>query len=396
MDSLTRTERNLWSAFLGEAKANRMYTAYAMQAMEEGLPEIAQIFLEAAGAETIHATSHLRALGEVRSTEENLLNVIRGEAYESATMYPRMIREAEEEGQTEATRSFRLAWEREGHHFDLFESALKTLGVSPDKWADIPAPAPTPPDPANPNLGGEAAAHEVESEKERIARLSRIREVVFGAQDGLISTVALVSSVFGAVTDNFLIVLAGLAGALGGMISMAAGSFLSSKAQRELYEAEIAREAQEMEDHPGEEMAELIEIYRKEGLSYSDAISVAERVGSNKQVMLNTMIEKELGLSPELPGSPLLDGLTMGVSFVIAAFIPILPYFFMEGIGALIVSVSAAAVALFGMGAGKSILTKRPWLMAGLEVLLIGTAAGLLGYLLGTIVPGLFGVSAGS
>lgn len=124
---MKRTERNLWSAFLGEAKANRMYEAFALKALEEGHPEVAQAFREAAGAETVHALNHFRVLGEVRSTLVNLKTVTEGEAYEFETMYPRMIAEAEADGHQEAAASFRLALEGEKHHLKVFLGALAEL-----------------------------------------------------------------------------------------------------------------------------------------------------------------------------------------------------------------------------------------------------------------------------
>src|SRR3954463_8744750 len=112
---MTRAEENLGAAFTGEARANRRYVAFAQQAMGEGYPEIAQLFLEAAGAETIHALNHLRVLGSIGSTAQNLDVAANGESYEIDEMYPRYIREAEEDGRPDAAASFRLAWEREKH-----------------------------------------------------------------------------------------------------------------------------------------------------------------------------------------------------------------------------------------------------------------------------------------
>ncbi|MBI4233355.1 MAG: VIT1/CCC1 transporter family protein [Chloroflexi bacterium] len=391
--TISRTDRNLWSAFIGEAKTNHLYLAYAIRAMEEGHPEVAQVFMEAAGGETIHALNHLKTIGEVKSTGENLQAVTQGEAYEIATMYPRMIREAEAEGRPEAARSFRVAWERESHHLKLFEDALRQLGHprAPEPSQRAPAsqrPVMTPPS------ASEKVVAEVSQERTRLASLGRIREVVFGMQDGLISTAALVSSIFGAVTENFLVVLAGLSAALAGMISMAAGSYLSSKAEREVQEAEIRGEARELEAHPAEELAELIEVYRQEGFAYEEATQMAERVSADRQLWLKTMVEKELGLSLELPGSPWKDALTMGVSFIIAAMIPVLPYFFLRGLPALATSLSAVAVTLVAIGVGKTRWTQRNPFLSGLEMLGIGLASALLGYLLGTRLPGLLGIPA--
>ncbi len=119
-----QTEANLDAAFTGEARANRRYVAFAHQAMVDGYPEIAQLFLEAAGAETIHALNHLRVLGGIGTTEQNLDESANGESYEIDEMYPRFIRQAEIEGRLDAAASFRLAVEREQHHRDMFQQSL--------------------------------------------------------------------------------------------------------------------------------------------------------------------------------------------------------------------------------------------------------------------------------
>ena len=125
MSNFDKTQRNLWLAFLEEAKANRLYTAFALRAMEEAHPEVAQLFLEVAGAETAHALSHLKAIGQVKTTLENLRFVVESEQLETGQMYPKMIREAQEQGRTDAAASFRLAMDREGYHLKLFSQALR-------------------------------------------------------------------------------------------------------------------------------------------------------------------------------------------------------------------------------------------------------------------------------
>ncbi len=124
---MSKTETNLQQAITGEAKARLEYTAFAMQAMQEGHPEVAQLFLEAAGAEAIHGISHLRVAGGVGTTWENLDEAANGEDYEIEEMYPRFIREAEEEGRGDAAASFRLAVERERHHRAMFKEAFSAF-----------------------------------------------------------------------------------------------------------------------------------------------------------------------------------------------------------------------------------------------------------------------------
>jgi rubrerythrin len=126
---MNKTETNLQEAITGEARARLKYTAFAMQAMQEGHPEVAQLFLEAAGAETIHGISHLRVAGGMTSTLRHLDESANGEDEEIEERYPRFIREAEEEGRADAAASFRLALEREKHHRAMFKDALRAFNV---------------------------------------------------------------------------------------------------------------------------------------------------------------------------------------------------------------------------------------------------------------------------
>ena len=124
---MTKTEQNLKRAITGEAKARLEYMAFAMQAMEEGFPEYAQLFMEAAGAETIHGINHLRAAGEIRTTFENLKESANAEDFEIEEMYPQFILDAEEESRPDAEASFTMALEREVHHRAMFKKAFETM-----------------------------------------------------------------------------------------------------------------------------------------------------------------------------------------------------------------------------------------------------------------------------
>ncbi len=124
---MTKTDENLKIAFASESQTNTEYLAYAHKAMDEGLMEIAQIFREAAGAEIVHALSHLKAMGAIRTTKENLKEAAEGESLEILTIYPKFIEEAESEGREEAAKSFRLAFEREKRHRAMFQQALRLL-----------------------------------------------------------------------------------------------------------------------------------------------------------------------------------------------------------------------------------------------------------------------------
>ncbi len=124
---MSKTDENLKIAFANESQTNIEYLACAHRAIEEGLMGIAQLFREAAGAEVVHALSHLQAMGVVKTTRENLKEAAEGESLEIMSMYPKFIEEAEKEGRKEAAESFKIAFEREKHHRAMFRQALKQL-----------------------------------------------------------------------------------------------------------------------------------------------------------------------------------------------------------------------------------------------------------------------------
>jgi rubrerythrin len=129
---MTKTEKNLLEAFAGESQANRRYLAFAKQADKEGYPQAAKLFRAAAEAETVHALAHLRALGQVKSTAENLAEAVAGETHEFKSMYPEMIKAAKEEKNKAAERSFTYANEVEKVHASLYQKALNNLGTMED------------------------------------------------------------------------------------------------------------------------------------------------------------------------------------------------------------------------------------------------------------------------
>ena len=414
--ALTKTEKNLWNAIVSEALANLKYNAYAQRAMQEGHPEVAQIFQEVAGAETVHGINHLRVSGDMATTAENLRAIIEGEAKEAATIYPRMIREALEEGNQEAADSFTMAMERERRHLEAFTEALNNLevklaaqagGSRPPTVPEIPlmpasasaAYSPVPDGSSEAEAAAErafdretynTAVGEVERERWRVARMGRLREVVFGAQDGLLSIVALVTSVAVAVESQTTVVIAGLAGALPGMISMATGALLGSRAERDVQSAEIEREARELEENPAEELAELVVLFQREGMTYHEARQMADEIAQDRDLWLRTLVEKELGISPDVTTNPVKDAMVMGLAFIIGAAIPLVPHFFLTGGQAIGVSVGATLAGLFALGMYKGRMVERSPLLQGLEILGIGTLSAGVGYALGELIPRLF------
>ena len=403
--STTRTELNLWLAFVDEAKTERLYAAYALQAMNEGYPETAEVFMEAAGSEIVHAMAHLQALRAVKTTAENLRQGIEEETAESEQKYPRYIQEARAEGRDDAVRSFELALARERKHIRLFQDALAAFDARPPLQAAagetfVGDGREHPPYVSHRTaLGGleqMSGPAEIFEERERIATRSRIRELVFGGQDGILTTVGVVSSIFGAHANNVIILLAGIASGFAGMVAMTAGSYLSSKAQHDVERSEIERESREMREHPAEELAELVEIYVRQGMPAEQARAAALNVAQDPKRMLQVMARHELGLELDSTGSPAKDAVVMALSFASGAIVPILPYVFLGGPAALISSISLASLALFVVGVIKANVAGTNRWRSGLETFAIGTAAGVLGYVFGTVIPSKLGLNLGS
>ena len=232
----------------------------------------------------------------------------------------------------------------------------------------------------------------LENERRQSSLLGEIREVIFGAQDGLVSTLAVVSTVAGAFPNRFTILIAGIASGLAGVFSMAAGEYMSSKSQREIFDAQIVDEREEVEDRPGEAEAEMAYMFEEDGLPAEESRHVAAALAKHPEVLLKTMVEKELGLVVEdRSGSPLQGALVMGAAFGAGAAVPILPYVFLPVQAGAYASVIATALVLFGLGVIKSRWTRRNPFVSGIEILALGAFAGVAGYFFGSVLPTLLG-----
>jgi VIT1/CCC1 family predicted Fe2+/Mn2+ transporter len=219
------------------------------------------------------------------------------------------------------------------------------------------------------------------------AKSGTLRAVIFGVSDGLVSNLSLVMGVAGAASQNpSVILLAGIAGLLAGAISMAAGEYISMQSQRELFERQIALERAEMELMPDEEQAELAASYRAKGFPPDEAARIAERIFQDPETALDVLVREELGLDPDELGSPWGAAIGSFVSFAVGALIPVLPYLFGGGTGALIVSLVISLIALFAVGAGVSLLTGRGLVYSGLRQLAIGLGAAIVTYAIGSLV----------
>lgn len=223
--------------------------------------------------------------------------------------------------------------------------------------------------------------------------LGEIREALFGMQDGLVSTLAVVSTVGGATGERYPVVIAGIASALAGVFSMAAGEYLSSKSQREIYLAQIESERDEVRERPDEAEAEVAFLLESEGLASAAARRVAAELAHEPKVLLKTMVEKELGLVVDEGHGPLQGAIIMGTSFGLAALVPILPYLLLPAGSAIWASLILSGVVVFAIGVVKARWTKRNPIGSGLEVVALAAFGGIAGYFFGSLLPGLLGVA---
>ncbi len=157
--------------------------------------------------------------------------------------------------------------------------------------------------------------------------LGEIREAIFGAQDGVTSILIVVITVATATANSYAVLVAGIAAAMAEIISMAAGEYMSSRSQREIFLAQIEREREEVRDRAGESEAEVAMLLENEGLPMDAAAHVAEELARNPNVLLKTMVEKELGITVDAGPSPLQGAIILAITFGAAALIPIAPFF---------------------------------------------------------------------
>jgi VIT1/CCC1 family predicted Fe2+/Mn2+ transporter len=214
-----------------------------------------------------------------------------------------------------------------------------------------------------------------------------VRDVIFGANDGLVSILALMSGVYGAAAESRGILIAGIAGAVAGAVSMGVGAYISSKSEREVMEKENQRKGIRKKRSPEEEQAELAKFYRAQGFSQTEAEAIAARVMSQMEQRAEYSIGEEVGLTAEESWPPIKAGMLTGLSFAVASLVPILPFAFMEVTPAAVTAALASLAAMFGIGASKAIFTRRSWVGSGLEVLAVGVLAATATYLIGMVFP---------
>ena len=210
-----------------------------------------------------------------------------------------------------------------------------------------------------------------------------ISGVIYGANDGLAAVFGLVAGFSGATGGSHLVLTAGLFGAIGSALSMATGAYLAERSVAEVAAANLAREREEVLNHPEEEKEELALFYQLKGLTPAEATMVVERIAEDPEQLFAAIAIEEFGSADAERGDAVQAALAGGLSTAVGAMVPVIPFFFLSGTAGVIVAASVSLVAHFAVGAAKSLFTLRTAWSAGLEMTAAGAIVGGVTYLLG-------------
>jgi VIT1/CCC1 family predicted Fe2+/Mn2+ transporter/rubrerythrin len=211
-----------------------------------------------------------------------------------------------------------------------------------------------------------------------------VGDAIYGVNDGLGSIFGIVSGVSGATLGNsHFVLIAGLAGMVASALSMGSGAYLAAKSEREIYEAEFAREKEAVEDNEAEGREVLSLSYQIRGLPEEDAQRFVEHLAKDKNQLIKALARERLDTTEEGLSKPIVSAVSGALSTAIGAFIPIIPFFFMTGIPAVIVAATVSLLAHFAVGAAKSLITIRSWWASGFEMTWIGALEGVVTYIIG-------------
>lgn len=211
-----------------------------------------------------------------------------------------------------------------------------------------------------------------------------MRDIILGVNDGLVSTFLLVAVVVGGGLASVQVLLTGVAGALAGVISMSIGEYLATKAQDQVFDAEIALEKVHHQDHRQHERDQLTDMLSDMGLDGDDLDTVVEIIDSNDEAMLNMHAVLEFGVVDGERRNPYRAAVAAGLLFLIGALPSVIPFAIWESTTtALLAAAVLSGVGLFFVGAVKTLHTRKRWLISGLENLSLGLTAGVLSFFVG-------------
>jgi len=235
------------------------------------------------------------------------------------------------------------------------------------------------------NISG--AQHAKFEKKHRSVGGNAIRAAVLGGNDGLLSVFSLVMGVAGANAGNRAVLLAGIAGLLAGALSMALGEWISVKSSQELYENQMAIEMEELETNPEGEERELALIYMAKGIPEEQALQMSSEIMKDKTQAHEVLVKEELGINvEELQGSAMEAALYSFFLFSLGGIIPVIPFIFLSGIHAIILSVIMSASGLFLIGAAITLFTGKNLWYSGFRMVFFGLIAAAITFGIGNLI----------
>jgi VIT1/CCC1 family predicted Fe2+/Mn2+ transporter/rubrerythrin len=213
---------------------------------------------------------------------------------------------------------------------------------------------------------------------------SWIGDAIYGVNDGLGAIFGIVSGVSGATAGNGKdVLIAGLAGMIASALSMGSGAYLAAKSEREIYEAELHREREAIEMNPSEARELLSLYYQVKGLPEEDSERVVEHIANDPDLLLKALASERLSTSEDGLKVPWVSATSGALSTAVGAIIPVIPFFFMSGLAAVITAAVVSLIAHFAVGAAKSLITVRSWWASGFEMTAIGAVEGAVTYAIG-------------
>ncbi|MEA2615438.1 MAG: vacuolar iron transporter family protein [Chloroflexota bacterium] len=378
-EAMTDAERRLLIAQLRrnwreEMSSARLYRRLAATTAEDGEPQAT--LLEMAGHELRHADhwgERLEELGErIPRLRPNLRDVALPLLARTAGLGAviSLIEGGEARGKFDYMRQARL----------LPDAKSRAIAgrIVPDERLHQGAAA---------RLSGRRDASSAAGRPRRTYFAEYLRDLIFGLNDGLVSNLSLISGVSAAASTR-VVLLAGVAGIIAGGTSMFAGSYLSNKSQREVIAEEVRRAAELIAYAPEEERDALRRIYREKGFTDEEVELLVGRICTDPDHWLDVLVTEELGLSLDPGPPPVADGAWAGGGFAIAATIPLLPFLFTSGATALVIACVLSALALFAVGAAKTLVTRRSPMRSGAEMVIVGLLASLVTFMVGRLIGG--------
>ncbi|GIM46523.1 hypothetical protein DNHGIG_20720 [Collibacillus ludicampi] len=210
-----------------------------------------------------------------------------------------------------------------------------------------------------------------------------VGDVIYGVNDGLGAIFGIIAGVAGYTNSNHMILVSGFFGALASTLSMGAGAWLATKSENEVMEKELDRERKEVLENPEHEREELALLYQLKGFTKEESETIANRISQNPDQFVKTMAQEELGIHETNEGNPWVSAFYGSISTFVGGIIPLIPFFFLSGLPAMIIAGVVSILAHFAVGAAKSLITARSWWASGLEMMTAGIIVGVISYVLG-------------